>query len=471
MYYLKRIFIVCLVVGIAALSSCKMNDEVGFSQGEMRFSNDTISVDTLFAERASKVYTLKVYNPSERNLLLHQVKLIGGEASPFHINVDGGNGNEFQDISILPKDSLFIFIRANFVASKGSKPILKEDGIQFMSDAGSAKVVLQGWNQNIQSMPTFENRVTRLNSDMPYLIRNQVSVPLGKELVIPEDVRLYFDLNTGIDVEGCLKIEGSSSHLVKLYSSNVDTNYISVPNQWEGIHFKSTSVDNKISWCEVGNAKSGFIFDENSSAMIDHAVSKNMTWAGIHAKNATLDVRNSLIADVRYYAVLLEGGGSYTFDFCTVANYKSYGFNGFRTDPSLVITDQLDAESDLGGVDFEHIVWTNSVIDGPFMNEVEIRSSPSGKASVRFEHCLLQTNFKLLGLENEQISGSVVSDRKTFEDTSEPNYHLSEGSLARGLGKYQVPNILVDLDGIVRGQNGIYDVGCYRWMAPPKKED
>ncbi|MDC1106772.1 right-handed parallel beta-helix repeat-containing protein [Prolixibacteraceae bacterium] len=471
MRYLKSVIVVLMLLVVVVISSCKMDDELGFSRGEMIFSTDTISVDTLFADRASKVYTLKVYNPSNKNLHLHQVRLQGGYRSPFHMNLDGENGDLFKDIFILPKDSLYIFVRANFMSSKDKAPVLKEDGIQFMSDAGAAKVVLQGWNQNIQSMPSLGAPTTTLNADMPYLIKKNFNIPQGRELVIPQGVKLYFDLNTGIEVEGRLKVEGSSSLPVKMYSSNTDTSYVEIPNQWEGLIFRTTSVGNKISWCEVGNAKSGFVFEESSSAQIDHSISKNMTWAGIHAKNATLEVTNSLIANIRYYAVLLEGGGRYMFDFCTVANYKSYGFNGFRTDPSLVITDRLDPRSDLSGSAFGYIHWTNSIIDGPFMTEVEVRDSQTGKASLRFNNCLLQTNLKLLDLSDEQINGSIVSDRNTFKNFSESDYHLSEKSFARGLAKYQSMENLVDLDGQTRGFNGRFDAGCYRWIPDTKKQE
>ncbi|QZE14407.1 hypothetical protein K4L44_00525 [Halosquirtibacter laminarini] len=452
------------------LNACKLNDEVGFSGGDLAFSTDTIMVDTLFADHASKVYNLKVYNPSDKNLLVHHVSLQGGDNSVYKVNVDGMSGSSFQDISILPKDSLFLFIKAKFPSSENSAPILMKDSIFFKTDMGTAKVLLIGWNQNFERIPSFTDTKTVLKSDKPYLVSKMVEVPVSHELIVKAGTQLYFDLDAGVNVKGRVIVEGTSDSFVQFYTSNRDTMYRDVANQWKGLYFASTSRDNKMSWCDIRNANSGCVFEEGSSAKLDHLKMEKMTWTGIQATNASLHVSNSLIADVRYYAVLLQGGGDYFFDCCTLTNFNSPNLNGFRTNASLFITDNIEKEEKSAVADFHSLVWRNSIVEGPFYNEVEIVDSESAQKVVQFEHCLLRCDFKALNLQKEQTEGSMVSDRNTFIDNGKANYHLSEKSLAKGLGIYTESYSNLDLDGLQRGEGSRYDVGCYRWTIPKKEE-
>lgn len=462
----KSIFVSFLFVLILTQWACKMNDEMGFSAGEIHFSQDTVSFDTLFAERGSKIYTLKVYNRSDKNMLIHQLLLRGRDASPYHMNVDGDSGNEFTDITVLPKDSLYVFLKAHFPATDKVNPQLNKDSIQFVTDAGSSKVILVGWNQNVQKMPVLGSETTTLNPIKPYLVTKEFLVPQGKKLVIPENTRLYFDLNASLRIAGSLTVDGSLESPVSFFSSNLDTTYREVPNQWKGIYFEEYSRENRLSWCFIRNGKSGLVLRPYSEVNVDHVKIEKMMWSGIHAMNAKLEMENSLVAEVRYYGMLLEAGGDYQFNFCTLANYKSYSLNGFRTDQTLVITDKLDENSPIQSMPFQRISWTNSIVEGAFSSEIDIRNSKSASEVTRFDHCLIKAN---LSLPNEQIEGSVVSEENSFENSEKSNYHLSEESAAKGMGREMSTKLWLDLDGHLRGQDNRYDVGCYRWF-PPKEE-
>ena len=55
-------------------------------------------------------YNLKVYNRSDDDINIPSVKLALGEDSEYRLNVDGIAGKSFENIEILAKDSMFIFI-------------------------------------------------------------------------------------------------------------------------------------------------------------------------------------------------------------------------------------------------------------------------------------------------------------------------------------------------------------------------
>ncbi len=69
-------------------ASCK-KDKLLESGGELRFSTDTVTFDTVFTTLGSATVGLKIFNPQDQKVNLSSVRIEGGAASFFHINVDG----------------------------------------------------------------------------------------------------------------------------------------------------------------------------------------------------------------------------------------------------------------------------------------------------------------------------------------------------------------------------------------------
>ena len=96
-------------------SSCRK--DLNFtSNGNLRFSKDTVYLDTVFSNIGSSTYTLKVYNTSDENISIPKIKLRNGLNSNYRLNVDGMTGDlqlsgkEFSNVELLAKDSMYIFI-------------------------------------------------------------------------------------------------------------------------------------------------------------------------------------------------------------------------------------------------------------------------------------------------------------------------------------------------------------------------
>ena len=106
------IFLFCLVLFAFVLSSC--DDELFTTDPEkvLTFSADTLTFDTVFTTIGSTTEKILVFNPNNRALRISSIALAGGANSQFRLNVDGNINvnNEFTDIEISAKDSMYIFI-------------------------------------------------------------------------------------------------------------------------------------------------------------------------------------------------------------------------------------------------------------------------------------------------------------------------------------------------------------------------
>lgn len=94
---------------------------------------------------------LKVYNRSNDDISIPTISLAKGNASKYRIMVDGmtgldsdnngiGDGKLFQNVELLAKDSLFVFIETTVdIASANPADMLYTDEIVFGSAFGEQK--------------------------------------------------------------------------------------------------------------------------------------------------------------------------------------------------------------------------------------------------------------------------------------------------------------------------------------------
>ena len=102
-------FLICLSL-LLTWSSCRKDFDFSPSSGNLSFSKDTVYLDTVFSNIGSSTYNLKVYNRSDEDISIPSVRLGLGEDSEYRLNVDGIAGQSFENVEILAKDSMFIFV-------------------------------------------------------------------------------------------------------------------------------------------------------------------------------------------------------------------------------------------------------------------------------------------------------------------------------------------------------------------------
>ena len=151
MSYRNIIKISFLFFGIISWNACDNDIDFELNENSLRFSKDTVYLDTVFTNIGSSTYNLKVYNNSSKNILIPEIKLSNGENSFYRLNVDGiydqdGNqGKRFENIELLANDSLYIFIETTIDIndiSTQENSFLYEDKIEFLNVNNTQEVNL-----------------------------------------------------------------------------------------------------------------------------------------------------------------------------------------------------------------------------------------------------------------------------------------------------------------------------------------
>ncbi len=123
-----------ILVGIVLLMSLFLvscRQDIAFEEPSLplRFSKDTLVLDTVYHNTRSETYAIKVYNDEDKDIKIPRIHLEKGSASPYRINVDGKAGTDFADVVLRRKDSLYIFVEIAPVAT--TTEMVVEDQILF----------------------------------------------------------------------------------------------------------------------------------------------------------------------------------------------------------------------------------------------------------------------------------------------------------------------------------------------------
>jgi len=307
---MKRILYFTFTLSILLVwSSCRKDLEFSPSNGNLQFSKDTVYLDTVFTNIGSSTFNLKVFNKSNNDIVIPTVKLGLGEASAYRLNVDGVAGKVFENIEILAKDSIFIFIETTVDITNvaNTTQYLYTDQIEF--DAGSKlqKVELVTLVQDavfifpnrdnttkvietltltmdgepvetdIQGRELLPSELTFTNTK-PYVIYGFAAVPNGQTLTINPGARLHFHSNSGLLVTdgASININGASSADQDLLENEVifegdrlEPGFSDRPGQWSAIWLFDGSLNNSINYTTIKNATVGILCDGNPNETND----------------------------------------------------------------------------------------------------------------------------------------------------------------------------------------------------------
>ena len=120
---MKNIVFLFFILLAISISSCRKDFSTLPSFGQLEFSKDTVFLDTIFTNIGSATYNLKVYNRSNHDITIPNITLANGINSNYRLNVDGIPGKEFQNIDILSKDSIFIFVETTVDINSIQSPL------------------------------------------------------------------------------------------------------------------------------------------------------------------------------------------------------------------------------------------------------------------------------------------------------------------------------------------------------------
>jgi hypothetical protein len=447
-----------MIIGGMHLTSCKKT--VFYSEGNLDFSADTVVFDTVFTTIGSTTKRLKIYNNSNRNLRIDEIELMGGEASPFRINVDGLTGVNFGDLEIEGDDSLWIFVEVTLDPNGGTQPMVIEDSIRFQTNGIDQFVILAACGQDAYFHYNDVNTGTWQN-DKPHVIYGFAGIDEGESLTIPAGADIFLHDNSLIYVfKGELHIEGTKSQPVTLQGDRLEPGFDDVAGQYYGIYFEK-ALPSTIDYAVIKNGIAGVhMFGEdpgNSSYTLEmsNTTIQNCSRYGTFIfDGAKIKAENSILSNCGIHAFLLLRGGDFNFNHC---HLLSYGV-GDNVGPAVGITNYFN--DTIGPINEGTI--TNSVIYGNGDYEVAMDTSTLGTIVLSFDANLIKAQ---VPFTDGFYNNTVWNQNPLFNDVTQMDYMWSANSPLNNAGSsfYGITNsstIGADICGTPRSISQP-DIGAY----------
>lgn len=502
---MRNLTLLLLIIAAVSIASCRKDFSTVPSFGQLEFSRDTVYLDTIFTNIGSATYNLRVYNRSNDDITIPSVGLERGATSNYRLNVDGIPGKTFENIDILAKDSIFIFVETTVDVTTVPDPLYTDrilfdtgmnqqdvDLVTLVQDANFIfpdrdpitmdieTLTLNGESTTFQGRFLEDSELTFTN-EKPYVIYGFAAVGANKTLTIEAGARIHFHEDSGlmVDEDATLKVNGTLNEKVTFEGDRLEDAFSSVDGQWSAIWLRSGSIENEINHAEIKNAVIGLLVDDTGSS-----------------SNPTLDIKNSQVFNHSLYSILgrathITGenlvvgnagissfagtvGGSYDFTHSTFANYRF-----LHELPAVVLNNFLIVENDMGGEetitnDLTQANFTNCIIDGvnnieffPFRVEGTVYNFKLTNTLLRFQDSaddgfedtpeadLNDSNF----YENILLNGFV-----DFRDGRNNDFIIGQNSDAIGLGN-AAGAALVPLDILEVMRTMSPDLGAYQHIT------
>jgi hypothetical protein len=510
-----RKLIILFITGLTLLlSSCRQDFVFEPSNGELKFSRDTVYLDTVFTNIGSSTYNLKVYNKSNKDIKIPTIKL-GKTNSKYRMTVDGmtgidedgngiGDGREFHDVELLAKDSMYVFIEVTAdVASANPTDFLYTDQIQFDSGDNFQKVELvtliqdayflypkiiddQGHTEMLtigedeiygffldENDPINGNEY-EWNNTKPYVVYGYGAVPNGKTLNIHPGARVHFHADSGLIVGngGSLKIDGTYENEVIIEGDRLEPDFSDIPGQWGTIWLTDGSTNNEIKHCTIKNSTVGLLIDNNdgTDVKIENTQIYDASAIGIYAKTAKIRAQNLVINGAGTASLACTLGGDYEFKHCTINNTSSGGrqvavlIDNYYTDSA---TNQQVAYS------LQKANFYNCIIFGQSTIELSIKKSTDTVVTWNnplFQKCQIKYNSntanELYDYFMNDTSQVIKNKNPDFLDPRKNKLMIGNDSDAKDFGNdLSIGNDIINTPRVLPN----IDLGAYQHITFPEE--
>ena len=504
---MPKIFLLFLMVTITCLS-CRKDFDYSPSNGDLRFSKDTVFLDTIFSGIGSATYLLKVYNDSKEDIEIPSISLESGLESNYRLNVEGVAGKMFSDIPINSKDSLFIFIETNHsITNDSTNQMLYSDILNFDVGSKQQKVPLvtliknaiflysqENSNVTTEPIPLYTdhqgNEVSikpfdlsaehlTLNNEKPYVIYGYAKVPDGDKLIIEPGARLYFHKNSGIYInkESSIEINGSASvdtlaleNEIIFQGDRLIDDYSEIAGQWGGLIIDQGEVESRIEHLTLKNAINGLtIKGQTSSLHLKNSQIYNSSSINLHAISADIRSDNVVFGNAGINSVKISAGGRYSFQHCTIANYWS---QGFRVGSTLEIDNSASLIAEVENSDLIQAEFINSIVTGNGNNEIYLSDNQSNSFSFFFQNSLIRFSGNnggegLYDFENQELYKNVFfNEDEGFNNSLQNDFRLQSSSFVIDKGASETLNDL-PLEVLGNERTNPPDLGAFEFVTVP----
>ncbi|HNC38256.1 MAG TPA: choice-of-anchor Q domain-containing protein [Chitinophagaceae bacterium] len=455
-----------ILLSIFIFLSCRKENFITSPDARVRISADTLKYDTVFVTAGSVYQKFSIVNENNQKLRLTSIKLMGGSASAYKINVDGVSGVSFNNIELDANDSLYVFVQVNVDPTAANLPFIIRDSVEVTYNGKNKKIQLEAWGQNAHF---FRNKIVSTpetwNNDLPYIILGSLTINQNQTLTINKGCRIYTHTDAPIIVNGSLQVNGMKDTADRVYfrGDRMDEPYNDFPGSWPGIIFYTSSKDNVLNYAVIKNAYQAIALQDPSSnanpkLTLNECIIDNAYDAGIISLNSSIKAVNSLISNCGKNIFLIKGG-TYDFSHCTAVTYANRFIE--HKAPVLLLSNFISVNNtpvteNLSAVFRNCIFWgENGLLD----NEVEVLKSGSSLFNVNFENNL----WKVQSPPANVTSTQIINNQSPLFDSINTNnnfynFRLKAGSPAIDKGVNTATSI--DLDGKPRSV-GLPDLGCF----------
>lgn len=450
-------------VGILA-TSCKRDPFDTNPSAKLNFSTDTVLFDTVFTtlgggpfpRSANKRFI--VYNRN-KNSIKTSIRLAGGAASPFRINIDGERTTQVTDYEIMGEDSIYIFVEVSIDPNNTNNPLIVKDSVTFETNGNFQDIKLVAWGQDAyyfnEAIST--NDTAWMDATKPYVIHNYFLVAENRKLTIGPGVKVYCDVGSYLAVSGTLDVQGTKDQRVQFQGARLGQDFADVPGQWGGMWFFTTSLNNTIRYADIVNANVGVRSDSlpknnNPKVVLENTLVKNMSAVGVLGFTSRILMVNCCVANCGKYTFAGDLGGNYEMVHCTFANY---GGTFSRREPSFAMSnaDLVDENGVILANNPLDYTIINSIIYGSLREEIVIVNDGKGNINGSFQNSILRT--ELLGLPQTNI----INTNPKFKNIGLLDFSLDTLSPAKDKAPLLSPLVDKDLEGKTRDAQP--DIGAY----------
>lgn len=451
------------------------------------FSADTLTFDTVFTTVGSATLYFKVYNSTNRPLIIQSISLAGGDQSFFRLNIDGVASSFRSNVEIKPDDSLFIFVAVTVDPTNSNNPVIIKDSVLFNTNGVVRDVKLIAYGQDVHLINGEIIGTQTWINDKPYLVYNSMAVDTGQILTIEEGTRIYFHRNSSMIIWGRLLVNGTLENPVVFQNDRLEEFYDVIAGQWGTLYIDPVSTGNKINHAIIKNGIAGIQIgyppDYNEPELeLSNSFIINTSFAGIYAFGAKITCYNTVIANCAGPAAALLRGGTYKFLHCTVSNNGVIG--SMRSGPSIVLSnifynpeyDEISGDYELVPYsdDLTEASFANSIITGNLEHELQLINNLSDLFMYKFDHCLVSMSEDSVNASNQDHYHELIFNQDPNFVNDSDRYHLDFRldtlSPAKDAGDILLlddyPFLGTDMAGFGRMSDGKPDLG-----ALERKED
>lgn len=446
-------------------------DDENFAEGSdvsLSFSADTLKFDTVFTQMGSLTKQILVYNKESKAIKINSIRLGGGSASFFRINVDGDASSVVRDVEIRAKDSMYIFVKVTVNPTNQNNPLLIADSIILNYNNKNQAIFLQAYGQDAYyHLPTdtllsFNGADTTfipisfahndlssqgiiangtyltMKSDKPHIILGTYAVDSLYHLSIEAGCKIHFGTQASLWIyrNATINVGGSQNDPVIFQGIRTDGLYATSTGQWDRIWIWTGSNNNSISDAIIRNGTIGILIDSSATdtpnLQLKNVRIENMAFYGIYAQEAHLVAGNLIVTNCGRYCVALNIGGKYQFVHSTIANYGSAESTSASAGV-LLNNYYIDANNTMQIRQIEQADFINTIIYGSKQEQITIdKADESSVLNYSFRNCLLRT--QVLTPQSPNIFSCIFNSDPLFIDVNKGDFGVSAGSPAIGAG-------------------------------------